>query len=38
MEAVAIIAEFNPFHTGHAYLIRQGSGAYLGPMRPSSSS
>lgn len=23
MEAVAIIAEFNPFHTGHAYLIRQ---------------
>ena len=23
MEAVTIIAEFNPFHTGHAYLIRQ---------------
>ena len=23
MESVAIIAEFNPFHTGHAYLIRQ---------------
>ena len=23
MEAIAVIAEFNPFHTGHAYLLSE---------------